>query len=63
MLRYRIRFFDEGGRVDRMFILWGESGEQVLDLVRRLGHPHRVEIFHNDNLLARLDGAQVVNAH
>ena len=63
MLRYRIRFLDEGGRVDRMFILWGESDEQMVELVQRLGHPHRIEIFHEGNLLARLNGAQVVNVH
>lgn len=63
MLRYRIRFLDERGRVDRMFILWGESDEQVLGLVQRLGHPYRVEIYREDKLLARLNGAQVVHAH
>ena len=63
MLRYRIRFLNDRGRVDRMFILWGDSDEQVLGLVQRLGHRHRVEIYLEDKLLARLDGAQVVDAH
>lgn len=57
MPRYRLFVFDADNRIQSKLMVEADNDAHALGQARRLNHPHVVEVYELDRLVARAVGA------